>query len=62
MLKNTHIAQHKLCWYILDMSKLALTQKLTESERFPIHIGKTEAEKNPEDDSDAKIPKGPKIK
>ena len=44
------------------MSKLALTQKLTESERFPIHIGKTEAEKNPEDDSDAKIPKGPIIK
>ena len=44
------------------MSKLALTQKLTESERFPIHIGKTEAEKNPEDDSDAKISKGPKIK
>ena len=32
------------------------------SGRIPIHIDETNAEKNPEDDSDAKIPKGPKIK
>ena len=35
---------------------------MTESKRFPLHIDETDAETNPEGDSDAKIPKGPQIK
>ena len=36
--------------------------RTTESKQILTHIDKTNAETNPEDDSDAKIPKGPKIK
>ena len=35
---------------------------MTESEQILTHIDKTDAETNPEDDSDAKNQKGPKIK
>ena len=36
--------------------------RTTESEQIPTHIDETDAETNPEDDSDAKNQKGPKIK